>query len=174
MSQMQDMFTSVEIKLSELLQNSKNPRVIKDKGYKQLERSLKNNGLVPNSIIIDSDNTIISGNQRARIALDLFGDISVKVMKANKKLTKKQVEALTVVMNVSSGEWNMEMLANEFSVEDLSDYGLDFYFSDAVRSVENEDRHDYAVENVDDEKDEATIAKKSSKERECPNCGHKW
>ena len=152
-----ELFESVEIKIGEIKQNYKNPRIIKDKGYKQLEKSIRKNGLIPNSILLDFDNTVISGNQRLRVASEVFGNVPITVMRARKHLTKEQFDSICIVMNVSSGEWDMSTLANEFEVSELNDYGLEISFDDM-----------YSVDIKTKETDE------KEKAHECPKCHHKW
>jgi len=124
--QVSELFESIKLKISDIKKFDKNPRVLKDKGYTQLERSIKKNGIVPNSIWVDNDNTIISGNQRIRVLFNLYGDIEVDVMRAKSKLTKEQFDSLMIVSNVQSGEWDTDMLSSEWNTEELWDYGLEF------------------------------------------------
>lgn len=121
-----ELFESIKLKISDIKKFDKNPRVLKDKGYTQLERSIKKNGIVPNSIWIDNDNTVISGNQRIRVLFNLYGDIELDVMRAKSKLTKEQFDSLMIVSNVQSGEWDTDMLSSEWNTEELWDYGLEF------------------------------------------------
>ena len=124
--QVSELFESIKLKISDIKKFDRNPRILKDKGYTQLERSIKKNGIVPNSIWVDNDNTIISGNQRVRVLFNLYGDIDIDVMRAKSKLTKEQFDSLMIVSNVQSGEWDTDMLSSEWNTEELWNYGLEF------------------------------------------------
>ena len=126
--QVSELFESIKLKISDIKKFDRNPRILKDKGYTQLERSIKKNGIVPNSIWVDNDNTIISGNQRVRVLFNLYGDIDIDVMRAKSKLTKEQFDSLMIVSNVQSGEWDTDILSSEWDTEELYGYGLEFVY----------------------------------------------
>ena len=188
--QVSELFESIKIKISDIKKFDKNPRVLKDKGYTQLERSIKKNGIVPNSIWIDNDNTIISGNQRVRVLFNLYGDIELDVMRAKSKLTKEQFDSLMIVSNVQSGEWDTDMLSSEWNTEELWDYGLEFvddyygqkkqeqYYNEdgsvkpAVFKAEDDGVYTIQEHNKSGEINLDTLS--SSLTNCCPKCKYRW
>ena len=77
-----------------------------DPEYQKIARSIDEFGYV-DPIIINSDNTIIGGHQRATVLKDKGWD-EVKVVVLD--ISKEQEKALNVALNKISGEWDMGML----------------------------------------------------------------
>ena len=96
-------------KLTELIHADYNPRkrlTPYDPEYQKIARSIDEFGYV-DPIIINADNTIIGGHQRATVLKDKgFGEVQVVVL----DLSKEQEKALNVALNKISGDWNLEML----------------------------------------------------------------
>jgi DNA modification methylase len=117
-------------KLSELVYAEYNPRkrlTPLDPEYQKIARSIDEFGYV-DPIIINADNTIIGGHQRATVMRDK-GYTEVQVVVVN--LGKEQEKALNVALNKISGEWNLEMLKDLLTDLDSSGYdptltGFDF------------------------------------------------
>lgn len=112
-------------KLSELLPASYNPRKLSDKSYKDLRKSLEKFNLsdLPS---INLDNTVISGHQRIRILSDMNGkDFKIDVRVPNRILDKKEEKELNIRSNRNLGEWDWELMGNEFDVPDLLEWGFE-------------------------------------------------
>lgn len=110
-------------KLSELKLWEGNPRKITDKGFSKLGNDLEAVGDF-SVLAIDTDGTVVSGNQRMRKKLE-NGEEYVDVKVPNRKLTKAEIKRIGLIGNVSRGEWDMDRLANEFEEELLKDMGFD-------------------------------------------------
>ena len=99
-----------KIKLDDLIYAEYNPRkslTQSDPEYKKIKRSIEKFGYV-DPIIINSDNTIIGGHQRATVLSDLgYDEIEAVIVDLNKADEK----ALNIALNKISGEWDMEKLA---------------------------------------------------------------
>lgn len=77
-----------------------------DAEYIKIQRSLQEFGYV-DPIIINADNTIIGGHQRASVMKELgYKEIDVVVV----NLDKVQEKALNIALNKISGEWDFEKL----------------------------------------------------------------
>ena len=97
-----------------------NPRQISTKQYKDLKESIKKFSLV-DPIIINKDNTVIGGHQRLKICKELKHiDIDCVVL----DLTKEDERELNIRLNKSGGEWDFDILANQFDIEELKDWGF--------------------------------------------------
>jgi len=109
-------------KLTDLLHADYNPRkklIPTDPEYKRIARSLDEFGYV-DPIIINSDNTIIGGHQRATVLADKgVAEVQVVVL----DIPKEKEKALNVALNKISGEWDMTMLRDVLS--ELSAGGYD-------------------------------------------------
>ena len=108
-------------KLTELVYAEYNPRkrlTPADSEYKKIARSIDEFGYV-DPIIINADNTIIGGHQRATVLKDKgFDEVQVVVL----DISKEQEKALNVALNKISGEWNFEILRDLINDLDASGY----------------------------------------------------
>ena len=105
-------------------ENKKNPRYIRDNKFKKLVKSIKDfpEMLEYRPIIVDENMTILGGNMRykAAKAAGLF-EIYIDIVK---DWTDKQKEQFIIKDNVGFGDWDWDLLANEWDVQDLNDWGL--------------------------------------------------
>jgi len=114
---------SVKRKVSELKPYHKNPRDITEQGLSELNRSISKFGLAE-PIVISTENIIIGGHARWQTLKQL----NVKECDCylpNRKLTAKEIDELNIRLNKNiAGNWNFDILANEFEVDDLLDWGF--------------------------------------------------
>ena len=99
-----------------------NPRDITNTGFEKLKGRIKERGF-HSSIVVDIDNTILSGNMRWR-ALNALGIKKVNILRPNRKLTSEERKKIALESNLNDGEWNMEALKS-FNLELLTDVGFD-------------------------------------------------
>lgn len=127
-------------KLKDLFGYHKNPRKFTEKGLKDLEKSIKTIGMAQ-PININIENVILSGHARV-LKLKEMGVEEVDCYVPNRKLTKKEEEEIVVRMNANiAGEWNFEILENDFQLEELEDWGmgdLDFSLNDDLSGKNKE------------------------------------
>ena len=124
--------------LSELVPWERNPRQITDKQAKRLEESFEQFGQVE-IIAIGPENQIYNGHQRLKVLNEKYGaDYEVDVRVASRALTEKEREKLTVYLHKgAAGDWDYDVLANEFELPDLIEWGFEtFEFS--VNDTEEE------------------------------------
>ena len=113
------------VKLSEVKVNPNNPRLIKDDNFKKLVQSIKDfpEMLDIRPIVVNQDMVILGGNMRFKACKEA-GLKEVPIIVAD-NLTEEQQREFLIKDNTSGGEWDFEMLANEWDVEQLSEWGLD-------------------------------------------------
>lgn len=109
--------------LKELKVYDKNPRKLDKHNAIHIEESLDKFGLCQ-PIIINTDNTIIGGHQRAKI-LKKTGHKEVEVKVPNRTLNSQEVEELNIRLNRNGGSWDWDILGNLFNPNDLLDYGFE-------------------------------------------------
>lgn len=106
-----------EINISELKLNPDNPRKIKKKEFEILKKSIKRfpemMGIRP--IVIDSNKIILGGNQRYEACLEL-GWETIPIINA-KYLTEEQMKSFILLDNKSSGEWDIDIMAEKWDRE---------------------------------------------------------
>lgn len=114
-----------QVNISEVRTNDNNPRVIKDYKFEKLKRSLKEfpKMLELRPIIVDENNVILGGNMRYRASVEAGLD---KVwIKVADNLTEEEKQEFIIKDNSSFGEWDWEILANEWDTTKLKEWGLD-------------------------------------------------
>ncbi len=109
-----------KVKIAELNPAEYNPRKMTNKQYEDLKNSLEKFGLV-DPIIINSDNTVVGGHQRLRIMRELGAEL-VPIVRVN--LSKEDERELNIRLNKNSGEFDLDILANNFDIDELKDWGF--------------------------------------------------
>ena len=109
-------------KVSDLLSWIENPRTISKSGILKLKERIIQRGFHA-VLVIDTDNTILSGNQRRNILLEL-GIQEVNVLVPNRPLTKDERIKIALESNHNDGEWDFSALKS-FNLELLTDIGFD-------------------------------------------------
>lgn len=118
---------------------NKNPRKISKDKIEKLREKIIARGF-HDVIVIDMDNTILSGNQRKSILLEL-GIETVTVLIPERALTEQERDAVALESNKHDGEWDFELLKS-FDFDLLSDIGfsdIELKFFDEDMKVEEED-----------------------------------
>jgi DNA modification methylase len=113
------------VKISEVRLNPNNPRQIKDDKFKNLVSSIKDfpEMLDIRPIVVNTDMVILGGNMRFRACKEA-GLKQVPVIVAD-NLTEDQQREFLIKDNVSGGEWDWDLLANQWDTEQLEEWGLD-------------------------------------------------
>lgn len=114
-------------KLTEIKFNPNNPRIIKDDKFKKLVQSIKEfpQMLELRPIVVNDDMIVLGGNMRLKACKEA-GLKEIPVIKAS-ELTEEQQKAFIIKDNVGYGEWDWDMLANEWDAEELVEWGLDVW-----------------------------------------------
>jgi ParB-like chromosome segregation protein Spo0J len=111
-------------KVSELKENPKNPRNLTKKGLDDLEKSITKFG-VAEPLVVNSDGMICGGHGRKKI-LERLNIKEVDCYYPSRKLTPKEFDELNVRLNKNiAGEFNFDILANEFELPDLLEWGFE-------------------------------------------------
>jgi DNA modification methylase len=112
-------------KLTDIKSNPNNPRIIKDDKFKKLVASIKEfpQMLSLRPIVVNDDMIVLGGNMRLKACKEA-GLKEVPVIKAS-DLNEEQQKAFIIKDNVGYGEWDWDMLANEWNEEELVEWGLD-------------------------------------------------
>jgi hypothetical protein len=113
------------VKLSEIKTNPNNPRLIKDEKFHKLVNSIKGfpKMLEIRPIVVNSDMIVLGGNMRLKACKEA-GLKEIPIIFAD-DLTEEQQREFIIKDNVGFGEWDWEMIANEWDGEQLEEWGLD-------------------------------------------------
>lgn len=127
------------MKLTALKPNPTNPRIIKDDKFKKLVKSLEGFPEMmdkrPMVCVTDVDGKLfpLGGNMRLRAIQELgMKEIPDTWVTLADDWTEEKRKEFTIKDNASFGEWDWDMLANEWNAEELDAWGLD------VPNLENE------------------------------------
>ena len=109
-----------KIEINKLKPATYNPRQISTKQYNDLKKSLSKFSLVE-PIVVNKDMTVIGGHQRLKICKELkHKEIDCVVL----DLSKEEERELNIRLNKNTGEFDMDILANEFDIDNLVDWGF--------------------------------------------------
>jgi len=135
---------STSMKLYKIKNNPNNPRLVKDDKFFKLVKSIKEfpEMLKIRPIVVNDDLIVLGGNMRLKACKEA-GLKEVPVIQAS-NLSENQQREFIVKDNVGFGEWDWDMIANEWDAEQLDDWGLDLPVDFNV--VEEEAQEDDYVE----------------------------
>ena len=128
-----------KVKINAIKTNPKNPRLIKDDKFKKLVKSIQEfpQMLELRPIVVDENNIILGGNMRYKACIEA-GLKEIFILKAE-DLTEQQKDEFIVKDNVGFGEWDWDILANEWDTDKLQDWGLDLPLDVSVQELEAEE-----------------------------------
>ena len=110
-----------KIQINKLKPATYNPRQISTKQYKDLKASIEKFGLVDPIIINQNGNVVVGGHQRLKICKELKHiEIDCVVL----DLSKEEERELNIRLNKNTGDFDMDILANEFDIDELTDWGF--------------------------------------------------
>lgn len=139
-------------KIAELIPSEENPRKIARKDYEKLKQSLIDFPEMKQlrEIVIDEDDQILAGHQRIYALKELeYEDVYVKQVFG---LTKKQKREFMIKDNVSAGTWDTDIIANEWDLEEIKQFGVPDFKQPAGKEDQGKDYKNHDVT--------------------CPECGH--
>ena len=108
-------------KISELTPAPYNPRESTEKQESQLKQSLKKFGVVEPIIYNKQTGYIVGGHFRVR-ELQKLGYTEIECVIVD--LSEEDEKELNIRLNANSGQWDWDSIANNFEIEEVSDWGL--------------------------------------------------
>ncbi len=116
------------MRLDDIKLNPGNPRLIKDDRFKKLVASIKDFPAMMElrPIVVNADMMILGGNMRYRACKELgMKEIPDNWVKVADSLTEEEQQRFIVEDNVPFGEWNWDVLANEWDTTQLEEWGVE-------------------------------------------------
>jgi hypothetical protein len=134
------------VKISDIKSNPNNPRLIKDDKFHKLVKSIKGfpKMLEIRPIVVNADMVVLGGNMRLKACKEA-GLKEIPIIFAD-DLTEEQQKEFIIKDNVGFGEWDWDMIANEWDASQLTEWGLDVW--------EKPEEIDYSILDEDDLEDE--------------------
>lgn len=118
---------SKNVAIDSIKPNEENPRYIKEVKFEKLVASIKAfpQMLELRPIVVDEEMKILGGNMRHRAAV--AAGLQVIPIIVATGLTDEQKTEFIIKDNVSFGDWDWDILANDFENDTLVDWGLDVW-----------------------------------------------
>jgi DNA modification methylase len=128
------------VKIKDIKNNPNNPRIIKDDKFKKLVASIREfpKMLEIRPIVVNDDMIVLGGNMRLK-AIKELGLTEAPVIKIS-DLTDEQQRQFIIKDNAGFGEWDWNMLANEWDTDELEKWGLDLpdFVQNELEAVEDD------------------------------------
>jgi 16S rRNA G966 N2-methylase RsmD len=116
-----------QVKISKVKGNPSNPRIIKNDKFKKLVKSIQEfpEMLKLRPIVVDEDMMVLGGNMRLKASKEAgLSEVWIDIAEG---LTEEQKKEFIVKDNVGFGEWEWDILANEWDSVQLAEWGLDVW-----------------------------------------------
>ena len=115
---------SITVSINTVKINPNNPRLVKDDKFKKLVNSIKTfpEMLKIRPIVVNNDMIVLGGNMRLKACKEA-GLKEVHIIKAD-TLTEEQQREFIIKDNVGFGEWDWDLIANQWDAEQLEEWGL--------------------------------------------------
>jgi ParB-like chromosome segregation protein Spo0J len=120
----------MKVAIREIKPNTNNPRFIKDDKFRKLVKSIKEfpKMLELRPIVVDEEMIVLGGNMRLKACIEAgLTEVPIKIAE---NLTEEQKKEFIVKDNVGFGEWDWDLLANEWDTDLLEEWGLDLKLTD--------------------------------------------
>jgi ParB-like chromosome segregation protein Spo0J len=112
-----------KVNINEIKSNPNNPRIIKDDKFIKLVKSIQEfpDMLKVRPIVVNKDMIVLGGNMRLKAIKEAgFKEVDIEIVDWDEQKQKEFI----VKDNVGFGEWDWDILANEWDSNELEDWGL--------------------------------------------------
>lgn len=147
--------TEFVAKIADLIPSDDNPRKIGRKAYEELKKSLVEFPQMKQirPVVVDEDMKVLAGHQRLYALQDLnYEDVLVLQVTG---LTEKQKREFMIKDNVSAGDWDTDIIANLWDLDELESFGVPAFKLPGSGGGSGGDGNSYKNHEVT-----------------CPECGH--
>ena len=132
------------VKIGKVKPNEDNPRFIKEDKFNKLVKSIKEfpEMLKLRPIVVNKDMIVLGGNMRLKACAEA-GLKEVYILKAE-GLTQEQEREFIVKDNVGFGEWDWDILGNEWDSLQLQEWGLEGFPFEDINDIETSEEFSLA------------------------------
>jgi len=155
-----------KVNISKIKSNDSNPRFIKDDKFKKLVKSIKSfpEMLEKRPIIVDENLIVLGGNMRLKACKEAgLKEVFIDIAEG---WTDKQKNEFIIKDNVGFGEWDWDILANEWDADLLEEWGLDGFPFETEEEIEAEEKEDVDLSDKIEETFEVIITCGNESEQE--------
>jgi ParB-like chromosome segregation protein Spo0J len=113
------------VKISDVKTNPNNPRIIKDDKLAKLVKSIQEfpEMLKLRPIVVNDEMIVLGGNMRLKACKEA-GLKEVHIIKVS-DFTEAQQREFIIKDNVGFGEWDWDIISNEWDADEVAEWGLD-------------------------------------------------
>lgn len=114
-----------DARIKDLVPTSKNPRKITKAKLEALQKRMEKypKFIEAREVVVDENMCILGGHQRVKAA-QARGEKTIRVKQVF-GWSDEEKDNFTISDNVSDGEWDMDILAEEWDAEQLAEWGVD-------------------------------------------------
>jgi site-specific DNA-methyltransferase (adenine-specific) len=130
------------ISIKEIKENPNNPRKLNKDKYQKLLKSIQDlpQMLEYRPIVVNSDMVVLGGNMRLKALKELkYKEVPIIIAD---ELSEDQQKEFLIKDNLGYGEWDWDMIANEWDLPMLEDWGMDlptdFTTQEELEAVEDD------------------------------------
>lgn len=132
----------MKVPIADIKLNPSNPRTITGEKFDKLVKSIRDfpEMLDIRPVVVNNDMVVLGGNMRLKAAQEA-GMTEIAVIKAS-DLTPEQQREFIIKDNVGFGDWDWELIGQDWDGELLEDWGLDVVnmdFSDYNKEIDTND-----------------------------------
>jgi ParB-like chromosome segregation protein Spo0J len=148
----------MKVSIKDIKPNPNNPRLVKDDKFKKLVQSIKDfpQMLDIRPIVVNKDMIVLGGNMRLKACKEA-GLTEIPIIKAE-DLTEEQQREFIIKDNIGYGEWDWNIIANEWDTDKLEEWGMNIPSFDSSEEIE----------------DELQIDEEIKTDNQCPKCGYEF
>jgi ParB-like chromosome segregation protein Spo0J len=127
----------IRVPINSIKPNDDNPRKIDKAKFERLVQSIKDfPEMLDKRPVVIADGIILGGNMRHRAA-KAAGMNEIPIIDAS-EWTQEQRQVFVIKDNISFGEWDWDILANEWDPKSLDEWGLDVWQPEEKSNVQEE------------------------------------
>lgn len=133
------------VRADTLVPHKRNPRQIAPDRLEVLKKNIMRQGF-RTPPCADHEGVLLAGHQRIKALIDLgLGDLMIPVSYAPHPISEELRKEILAADNLAFGEWDMKILQEDYTTEELTTYGFeeDFFVDEEpdTKPVEGEDDH---------------------------------
>ena len=157
------------MKLTAIKINPSNPRHINKDKIEKLKKSIKDfeKMLEIRPIVIDENNMTLGGNMRVLALREMgYKEIPDKWIRKETNLTEAEKKEFIIKDNISFGDWDWDMLANEWDDIELEEWGLHLVDIAAINEMQEWNKANMPVFEIADKEYRIILVFQNEQERE--------
>jgi hypothetical protein len=134
-----------KIEINKVIPNKNNPRIIKTPKFKKLVKSIEEfpEMLKIRPIVVNKDMVVLGGNMRLKACIEAgIKEVYIEIV----DLSEEKQKEFIIKDNNSFGEWDWDLLANDWNSKELNEWGIDVWVNEDEPTEKEIDEDKFAAE----------------------------